>query len=416
MKQLTNDTGTRTEQLGVAITQRSGELATHAMAAKAKAQVEARYVIAYNRPRNIEQARQDILDACKRPHFAESARYKKPVGGGTIDGFSIRFAEEAIKAMKNINVESTTIYEDEHKRTVNITVTDLENNLTYGKEVTVAKTVERKSLKAGQVPISQRQNSTGQITYLVEATEDEIANKIASAESKIIRNCGLRLVPSDILEEAEIAIAETSSSGGGDPKAKIKKVSDAFASLNIRVTELEKYLGHGIDTVSDKELSDLRAIFAAIKDGEASWSDYVGDQPARSKPDLGLKKAGEPITAGTPKPGSPTPPVATAATPINPPESSEDGDLGPEPKPTPPDAAPAATESQPELPDSVGKLKMVGDREGIPFDAIKKWYVQSGHAPHAANWTSYADITEEEAKPVIVQRVLKNLLLICKPE
>ena len=267
-------------------TSRSGEMATVAMAAKAKAQIEARYVIAYNRPRSLLQARSDILAACNRPGFAESARYKKPVGNTTIDGFSIRFAEEAIKAMKNISVETTTIYEDESKRTVQINVTDLENNVTYGKEVTVSKTVERKRLKEGQTPISKRLNSYNEIVYLVEATEDDIANKIASAESKVIRNCGLRLIPSDILEEAEDTIDKTLSGGGADIQSGIKKITDAFASLNINVSELEKYLKHPLGTVSPKELKDLRAIYSAIKDGEASWSDYTQEQPKQSKPDL----------------------------------------------------------------------------------------------------------------------------------
>lgn len=265
---------------------KSNEMSTAAMAAKSKAQVEARYIVAYNRPRSILQARSDILAACQRPIFAERARYKKPVGGGFIVGFSIRFAEEAIKAMKNIVVESATIYEDETKRTVQVSVTDLESNLTYGKEATIEKTVERKVLKDGQKPISQRKNSKGDNVYLVQATEDEIANKVASAESKIIRNCGLRLIPSDILEEALMAVEATVISGTGtDSKAATKKITDAFFSIGVAATELEKYLKHPLSSISPKELADLRAIFSTIKDGEASWVDYIS-KPSEEKPNL----------------------------------------------------------------------------------------------------------------------------------
>lgn len=264
-----------------------GEMATAAMAAKAKATIEARYAIAFqpiNR-RQYDVVRQSILSACKRPDFAASARYHKPVGTGTIDGFSIRFAEEAIKAMKNISVESTTIYEDDMQRVVQINVTDLENNITYGKEVSVQKTVERRKLKDGQSSISQRVNTNGETVYLVAATEDEISNKIASAESKVIRNCGLRLVPSDILEEAERAIFDTMENGGSDPKAEIKKLADAFALLNISAAELVKYLGHPLDTISPKERADLRGIYTTIKEGSASWSDYVSvSEEAAVKP------------------------------------------------------------------------------------------------------------------------------------
>jgi len=280
----------RTEQgMGLATVTRGGEVASAAMAAKARSVTEARYVMALNRPRSVAQARINILDACRRPAFAESARYRKPVGGNnTVDGFSIRFAEEAIKAMTNISVDSMTIFEDYEKRIVQVTVTDLETNVTYGKDIAINKTVERRSVKAGQPVLSKRINSSGITVYLVEATEDETANKIASAESKVIRNCGLRLLPSDILEEAETLIEQTLTTGGADTKESVKKIQDAFAKLNISPVDLDKYLGHSMATVSPKELANLRAIYSTIKDGEASWADYLTDaKPA--KPDLDRK-------------------------------------------------------------------------------------------------------------------------------
>lgn len=254
----------------------SGEMAIAAMAAGAKAMVEAKFVIALKNPRSIAQSRNNILEACKRRGFAEAARYAKPVGGGkTIDGFSIRFAETAIQAMKNIDIQEVVTFEDDDRRTVKITVTDLEANISYGKDVTVTKTVERRQLKAGQKARSERTNSYGEKTFLVDATEDEVAIKIAAQASKIIRNCGLRLVPADILEEAEQAILETIQNGGEDPKAATKKVCDAFSTINITPADIEKYLRHPIATISPKELVDLRAIYRAIKDGEANWSDYL---------------------------------------------------------------------------------------------------------------------------------------------
>jgi hypothetical protein len=261
--------------LGLAVA-KSGEMAASAVASKAKALVEAKYVIAMQRPRSIMDARAAILDACRRPHFAKSALYSKPVAGKQMEGLSIRFAETAIQSM----------------RTVNITVTDLEANLAYSKDVTIAKTVERKKLSGGQVAISERLNTYNEKVYLVAATEDEIANKIAAQESKVIRNCGLRLIPQDILEEAWEVITETLNNGGEDTSAETKKVADAFTSLNIRPGELERYLGHTLATVSKKELNNLRAIFQTVRDGESSWADYVKEKEASeaAKPIFAEKK------------------------------------------------------------------------------------------------------------------------------
>lgn len=283
--------------------ERKGEVAVSAMAAKAKAEVEARYVIALQRPRNINQARISILESCKRPKFAEGARYRKPVGGGrTVDGLSIRFAEEAIKAMTNIAVDAMTIWEDDEKRNVRITVTDLETNTTYGDEVTINKTVERRSLKEGQVALSERMNSTNQKVFLVAATEDELANKLAAAKSKIIRNSGLRLVPQDILDEAEETILATLEKGGKDPQAETKKICDAFASIGVKPAELERLLGHPLSSISPKELIDLRATYSAIKDGETTWAAVIAEaapkRPTNAGPeddgDLGPQKPKDP--------------------------------------------------------------------------------------------------------------------------
>ena len=261
--------------MGLATVQRGGEIAVASMAAKAKAMVEAKFVIAMNRPRNLAQARIKILEACRRPYFAASAIYAKPIGGTKITGPSIRFAETAIQCMTNIDVSTTTIYEDDDDRTVNIAVVDLESNLSYSKDVTISKTVERRSLAGGREAISQRLNTNGDRVYLVLATEDELANKIASAESKVIRNCGLRLVPQDIIEEAIEVIGKTRAGETKDPKAESKRVMDAFASINVSPLELEKYIGHGLDTISPSELEDLRNVFTAIKDGESSWVDFM---------------------------------------------------------------------------------------------------------------------------------------------
>src|ERR1044071_5136738 len=98
-------------------TRRQGEMAIAAMAAKAKAEVEARYVIALRNKRNINSVRVQLLAACKRKAFAQGARYCKPVGGNKfVVGFSIRFAEEAIKCMTNVSTEAMVVWDDDAKR------------------------------------------------------------------------------------------------------------------------------------------------------------------------------------------------------------------------------------------------------------------------------------------------------------
>ena len=147
-----------------------------AMAESQKAMIQSAYIVAMQRPRNIDQARFRILKACQRPLFAEKVEYSKPVGGTAIKGPSIRFAELAIREWGNVRVETQTIYDDEITRRVKVIVIDLESNTSFGKEITFQKTEERRS-KKGRKVISERINSWGDKIYIVKATEDEIQNK-----------------------------------------------------------------------------------------------------------------------------------------------------------------------------------------------------------------------------------------------
>ena len=130
------------------------EVNTKALEATARAAVESRYVMALKRPRNPDMARTVLLRDCKRPGFAESAVYAKPIGGGKVTGLSVRFAEAALRAWGNVLCESQTVYDDDEKRIVRITVTDLEANVTFPKEVTIAKRVERSKASSATSALS----------------------------------------------------------------------------------------------------------------------------------------------------------------------------------------------------------------------------------------------------------------------
>lgn len=261
------------------------ETASSAVAAQAQAVVQARYVMAMRYPRDIDDVRIRLLKECKRTGFAEVARYAKPMGKSTVNGFSIRFAEAAARCMKNILCEVATIWDDPHKRIVRVSVTDLESNLTYPKDVLVEKTVERKHLKAGQTALATRLNSYNEPVYILPATDDEVLTKENNLVSKALRNSILRLLPGDILDEAEAEINATlRSKAEQDPDAERKKITDAFASVGVMPSDLKHYLGHELSTATPAELVKLRGVFQALKGGESNWQEVVGTQTADVPP------------------------------------------------------------------------------------------------------------------------------------
>lgn len=272
------------------------ETASTAVAAQAKAMVEARYVMAIRRPRNWDQVRQDLLKECKRPSFAhnKSAFYRKPIGDG-VEGLGIRFVEVALRCMTNVLVETSMVYEDDAKEIHRVSVTDLESNLTYPLDVRVTRTVERSKPSDDGSYISVRKNSYGRNVYTVPATDDDLLNKRSAQISKAIRTLGLRIIPGDLQDEAEGIIKSIRmDEAARDPGAERKRIADAFAEIGVKAADLSDFLGHSLDSCSPTELVNLRGIYGAIRDGEASWKSVMENKAEQSG-----KPAGNSTTAAS---------------------------------------------------------------------------------------------------------------------
>lgn len=256
------------------------ETASSAVAAQAKAMVESRYVMSLQRPRIWDEVRQNLLAECRRPKFAHntSAFYHKPIGKG-VEGLGIRFVELALRCMRNVLIEPMIIFEDTEKEVHRVSVTDLESNITYALDVRVSKTVERSKPMDDGSYISMRLNIWNKPTYTVPATDDDLLNKRAALISKAIRTLGLRIIPGDLQDEAEEIIKEIrTKAASNDPAAERKRIADAFAEIGVKVAELIEYLGHPLDTCSPPELVQLRGIYGAIKDGEATWKQVMDNK------------------------------------------------------------------------------------------------------------------------------------------
>lgn len=256
------------------------ETASSMAAAQGKAQVEARYVMAMRNPRVWDQVRSDILNECKRPSFADnkSVYYRKPIGQG-VEGLGIRFVESALRHMRNVLIDPIMIFEDDLKEIHRVTVTDLEANITYSADVKVAKTVERSKPADDGSYLSVRINSYGKKVFTVLGQDDDLLNKRGALTSKAVRTLGLRIIPGDIQDEAIAIIkAVRLNDAAQDPAAARKKVVDAFAEIGVKAVDLVAYLGHAIDQCSPNEILDLRGLYGAIRDGEATWATVMANK------------------------------------------------------------------------------------------------------------------------------------------
>lgn len=351
----------------------SGELAASASAALAKATIEAKFSVALHRPRSVMNARARILESCRRPGFAEAARYRIPRGKvngqqNFITGYTIRFAEVAIQAWGNVDCAATIAYEDDEKRLVRIAVVDLESNTSYTDEVVLNKTVERSFAKEGDTVVGERLNSQGKKVFIIEATEDELLVKVNAAKSKSIRTSGLRLVPQDILDEAWEQCRDTMNAPGKDPAQDLKNLCDGFTKLGVFPVDLEKYIGHPLNTVTEKERVELRELWAAVREGEVSWSEVM---KKRDDDTIDMAPPAKPAAAPEPpkaQPAAPKPPKATKA-----PEPTNI--VQPSFPQNPPKQAPAA----PAPGTSKERVEKVMDEMDASFDDLVKVFKELGY-------------------------------------
>lgn len=282
------------QEFGAVQTQAFHETAAAAVAKREESAVQARYIVARNQPRNIEQFRADLLQACLRPTFAEKVEYAKPVGKKWDPekreqvqqyafGPTIRFIETALQMFGNVYPEVLTVHESPAARICRVSVTDLQKNITYATEVVIQKTVERKGFKdrktqewqppEGRTVLDMRLNSFNEPTFLVVATEDETLVKQNALLSKALRTNAQRLLPYDIVEEAILtAKATLQRHDAENPDAAKRRLLDSFMRLGVQPIDIEAFLGKSINKpLVPAEVEMLRALYTAIKDGETTW-------------------------------------------------------------------------------------------------------------------------------------------------
>lgn len=268
----------------------------HASANREMATIQAMFVMAMQRPRSTDQFRAELLKEANRPGFAEVAVYRKPVGKDKegkmqyAEGPSARFMETAAQCFRHVRCTVAMIEDTPTVRIFRACAYDLQNGVYYESEYGVDKFMLRRGYQdrsgewhppSGRDVVSSRQNSAGEMTYLVSMTPDEISLEARRQGSIHLRNVTGRLLPRDIVDEAISKCRATKAAADkADPDAAKRKLIDAFAGHNVMPADLQMFLGHSLDRLSGDELQTLREMFTALKEGD-SWESLMNAaQPA----------------------------------------------------------------------------------------------------------------------------------------
>lgn len=258
--------------------------------AREQHELQALFTVAQSIGRNERAAWDRVMTSCERPTFADGALYAFPRGNQQISGPSVKMAREIMRAWTSIVIDSPRMVEvtaDEvHIRAVAI---DLVSCNRTAMEDRFAKRIQRKG--RGWVMPDERDLR-------------ELINRRAAI---LERNCILKLIPADVVEAATAKVQATMVQvAAGDLDSKraevVKGILGAFGALGATREMLEAHIGRALDAITSTQLSELRAIYRSIQDGNTSLQDHFPQAAAKSAAaqDLSEKLKAKAAAAATP--------------------------------------------------------------------------------------------------------------------
>ena len=224
--------------------------------------IEAAVILARKFPRNEMRAYEKLMQACRRPSFAEEVTYAFPRGGTTIKGPSINVAREAVRCWGNMRYGWDVVASDEDSEKIRAWAWDMETNTYVQMEDEFRLLIYRKN----------KNGDGGSWLKPDERDARELRNRRGATA---LRGCLLQLLPKDLIEDAQQMATETLKGRAvKSVDTTIKAIVKAFQAVNVTVDEMENYLGHSLQSASPEELVELQQIGKAIKDGQAKKSDF----------------------------------------------------------------------------------------------------------------------------------------------
>jgi hypothetical protein len=262
----------------------SQEIAPSAGQSRAEAEIKAAYALALQRPRNEDRATAALLKRCEKPSFAKSALYvlerkNNRTGEVTIiKGLNVDFAGEAMRAWENIRISPRIDADTPDYMIITVVGTDLEKNNHVEEPVYVSKTRWTLKRQAWQVVLETRENSSGQLSYKIAATDDEIRENMKAQMGRARRNCILRLIPGDVQEDCKEKILDVRSDlarkACKDTK-QLEKLVERFGNLNVSRGDLTRFLGHDPLVLTPEEYDLLIGVGTSLANGDATWEQVM---------------------------------------------------------------------------------------------------------------------------------------------
>jgi hypothetical protein len=242
-------------------------------ASRAIAEAQGKLVIAKRFPRDEVAAYAKAMEACQRPTMAEKAFYSFPRGGQTVEGPTIRFAEELARCWGNIDYGIKELSQDDGKSEMQAYAWDLETNA--------------QSVQNFTNP-HQREQGKKMVTL---TSQRDIYENNANMATRRLRSRILAILPAWFVEDA-IAECKKTLAGRNDAPLidRVKKMVVQFAKLGVTQEQIERRLKRKVDTMTADDFTEYVGIYNAIKGGESKIAEWFTAEPEATELTAALRE------------------------------------------------------------------------------------------------------------------------------
>lgn len=242
---------------------------------RAIAEAQGKLMMAKSFPRNYTSAYAQAIEACKRKSFAEKAFYSYPRGGESVNGVTIRFAEEMARAYGNLDYGIKELSHDKGKSEMQAYCWDLETN-----------TISQQNFTVEHI----RETRKGNIDL---TSQRDVYELNANQGARRLRSRILAILPPDMIEDCILECKKTLAGKNEIPLIdKVKNMVVKFEEIGVKKEMLEKRLKHTVETITTDELVEYIGIYNGIKGKETTVSEWF-EQPKTASQITELLKAEE---------------------------------------------------------------------------------------------------------------------------
>ena len=232
-------------------------------ASRAIAEAQGKLVIAKRFPRNEIAAYAKAMEACQRPTMAAKAFYSFPRGGQTVEGPTIRFAEELARCWGNIDYGIKELSQDDGKSEMQAYAWDLETN---------AQSVQNFTNPHQREKTDKRTRATVMENL---TSQRDIYENNANMATRRLRSRILAILPSWFVEDAITECKKTLAGKNNTPLIdRVKNMVVQFAKMGVTQEQIEKRLKKKIETMNADDFVEFIGIYNAIKQGESKIADW----------------------------------------------------------------------------------------------------------------------------------------------